>query len=122
MNRCDSVVSNRMRRHALLALLGLGLALGAAAQTSNVREFPKSAWRGNLNIVSPPEILIDGKADRLSPGSRIRGTNNLMVLSGGLIGQTLVVNYTREAQGMVHEVWILTPEEAALPRERAATP
>ena len=120
MNRCELVLPNRMRRLALLTLLSLGF--GATAQTNNVREFPKTALRGNLSIVSPPEILLDGKADRLSPGSRIRGTNNLMLLSGGLIGQTLVVNYTREAQGMVHDVWILTPDEADLPRERAATP
>ena len=52
-----------------------------------------------------------GKPDRLSPGSRIRDLNNMLVLSGGLVGKTLPVVFRRDAAGLVHEVWILTPEE-----------
>jgi hypothetical protein len=44
----------------------------------------------------------------------------MLVMSGTLIGQELLVNYTRESAGMVHEVWILTPAEAALKRPRAS--
>ncbi|MEY4979813.1 MAG: hypothetical protein RLZZ352_2083 [Pseudomonadota bacterium] len=84
-----------------------------------VRQFPPQALRGTLQVVQPPDIVLDGQATRLSPGARIRNTQNTLALSASLIGQTLVVNYTREPMGLVHEVWILTPTEAALPRPRA---
>lgn len=84
-----------------------------------VRQFPPQALRGTLQVVQPPDILLDGQATRLSPGARIRNTQNTLALSASLVGQTWVVNYTREPLGLVHEVWILTPAEAALPRPRA---
>ena len=99
---------------ALLALTSL-LALPALAQTDevpSVRNFPKAALRGVLVVRAPPEISLNGKPDRLSPGARIRNLNNNYVLSGYLLGQELLVNYTRDSSGQVHEVWILSPEEA----------
>ena len=45
----------------------------------------------------------------------------MLVMSGAIVGQELVVNYTRESAGMVHEVWILTPEEAREKRMKGAT-
>ncbi len=87
------------------------LATGAIAQTS--RPFPATALRGALQITQPPDVLLNGEAARLSPGSRIRGANNMLQLSGALVGQNLLVHYTREMSGLVHDVWILTPEEAA---------
>ena len=98
----------------LLALTSL-LALPALSQTDevpSVRNFPKSALRAVLVVRAPPEISLNGKADRLSPGARIRNLNNNYVLSGNLLGQELLVNYTRDSSGQVHEVWILNPEEA----------
>ncbi len=65
-------------------------------------------------VIAPPVIQMNGQEDRLSPGSRIRGANNLLVLSGSVIGQNLLVNYVRDPMGLVHEVWVLSPEEAAL--------
>ena len=98
----------------LLALASL-LALPALAQTDevpSVRNFPKAALRAVLVVRAPPEISLNGKADRLSPGARIRNLNNNYVLSGNLLGQELLVNYTRDSSGQVHDVWILNPEEA----------
>ncbi|MEK9952461.1 MAG: hypothetical protein VW687_09930 [Curvibacter sp.] len=69
---------------------------------------------GVLRVVAPPEVLLDGKPARLSPGARIRGTNNLMVMSAALVGQDLKVLYTLEPLGLVHEVWILTMREILL--------
>lgn len=66
---------------------------------------------GVLRVVAAPEILLDGKPARLSPGARIRGTNNLMVMSASLTGQDLKVLYTLEPTGLVHEVWIMTMRE-----------
>jgi hypothetical protein len=108
---------------AVLMILASLLALPAAAQTAgsdgslSVRQFPKAALRGLLVVRAPPEISLNGKADRLSPGARRRNLNNTYVLSGALLGQELLVNYTRDSVGLVYEVWILTAEEA---REKRA--
>jgi len=116
MNRCPP--SARTRRQLVIATLALA-ALPALAQTAPVRNFPASALRGTLVVTQPPVITMDGKAARLSPGARITGPNNLLVMSAHLIGQELTVNYTLEQHGLVHEVWILTAAEAAQRRRRA---
>ncbi len=95
----------------LAAALPLLLAAGAAAQTS--RPFPATALRGALVVTQLPEVLLNGTADRMSPGARIRGANNMLQTPASLTGQKLLVHYTREPSGLVHDVWILTPDEAA---------
>jgi hypothetical protein len=111
MNRC---IESRVRA-ALLAcavLAGLFfLPLPDASAQGIVREAPKDVVRGRLLVTQPPEVTLDGKPDRLSPGARIRSVNNMLLLSGGLVGQDLPVVYRRDSAGLVHEVWILTPEE-----------
>ena len=67
--------------------------------------------RGKLVVTAPPEILLNGKPDRLSPGSRIRDTQSYIVMSGSIVGKEFNVNYTRESAGLVHDVWILNAEE-----------
>jgi hypothetical protein len=123
MNRClhSAATPARALRAALLTTALLALTLGAFAQEA-VRPFPAAAKRATLQVTYPPEILLNGKTARLSPGARIRGTNNMLVMSGSLAGQTLLVNYVRDAQGMVHEVWVLNATEAKQPREGATLP
>ncbi len=94
----------------LAAALPLLLVAGATAQTS--RPFPATALRGSFQVVQPPEVLLNGQADRLSPGARIRGADNMLQMSASLTGLKLLVHYTREPSGLVHEVWILTAAEA----------
>jgi len=91
MNRCKKYL------HTLLlaaCTLGVLAPLAASAQTNNsgVREFPKAALRGKLVVTAPPEVTLNGKADRLSPGSRIRNTQSLTVMSVAIVGQELTVN------------------------------
>lgn len=100
-----------MLRCVLLGLMACTVTATAHAQLA--RPFPANALRGTLVVSQPPEVLVNGQPSRLSPGSRIRDPNNLLVLSGGLVGQQLLVNYTMEASGLVHNVWILNAEEAA---------
>lgn len=116
MNRCTQTFS--LPRRLALAALAL-TALPALAQTAPVRNFPANALRGTMVVTQPPAITLDGKAAQLSPGSRIRSTTNMLVLSGAIVGQELTVNYTVEQHGMVHDVWILTEAEAAIERKRA---
>jgi hypothetical protein len=95
---------------ALATLASLAFAAPLAAQ---VRTFPATALRATMVVVQPPAITIDGEPARLSPGARIRGADNLLVLSAAVVGQPLVVHYTVEPQGLVHDIWILRPEELA---------
>lgn len=113
MNRCLQMPPVRFLM-ALAIVLVWACAFGpdtAQAQTM-LRQFPPAAKRGMLVVTTPPEIQINGASERLSPGARIKGVNNLTVLSASLVGTSVLVNYVRDAQGMVHEVWILSAEEA----------
>lgn len=111
----------RCTRSMALALAAFVVSLAAFAQ--NGRTFPPEALRGDLVVTgAPPAVKLDGRDDRLSPGARIRGIHNTLVVPASLVGQPLVVNYTRNAAGMIHEVWILTELEAAQPRASGKPP
>ena len=98
---------------SLLALaMGLTALSGTALAQFSTRPFPPTALRGAMVVTNPPELVMNGKAERLSPGARIRGANNMLVMSASIVGQNLLVNFVREPNGMVHEVWILTEAEA----------
>jgi hypothetical protein len=77
------------------------------------RQLPVGSLRGELIVTNPPEVTLNGKADRLAPGSRIRGQNNMLVFPGAAVGQKLVVNYTRESYGLILDVWVLREDEMA---------
>ena len=94
-----------------IAAVLAGLAAGAPAQVQ--RAFPQAALRGTLIVTGAPEIALNGSPARLAPGARIRDQGNMIQLSGSLTGQRLLVHYTVDTQGLVQDVWILTPEEAA---------
>ena len=100
-----------MFRCVLTATLSAAIVLPLAAQTA--RPFPANALRGALQVTQAPELQLNSQPARLSPGARIRGTDNLLQLSASLSGQSLLVHYTQDPSGLVHEVWILTPDEAA---------
>ncbi|MEP6813791.1 MAG: hypothetical protein ABI990_12440 [Actinomycetota bacterium] len=84
----------------------------AAAQVQ--RAFPQNALRGAIVVGVAPDIQLNGVAARLAPGSRIRDANNMAVVPSGLTGGRYLVNYTIDTSGLVKEVWILRPEEAAV--------
>lgn len=104
-----------MLRCALVATLATALAWphAATAQVVQPRSFSAQTLRGTLQVTQPPEVLLNGQPARLSPGSRIRGTNNLLIMSGAIVGEQLLVHYTLDGLGNVHLVWVLTPAEAA---------
>jgi len=111
----------RLRALAVAALLpmaaGMLVVVSSASAQTGVRQFPPTVQRGFMTVMAPPEITINGAAMRLSPGVRIRGPNNLLVMSGALVGQRYAVNYLVEPLGLVREVWILSQAEVdVLPR------
>ena len=76
------------------------------------RAFPALALRGELQVISATDVLLNGRAERLAPGARIRGENNLLVMTGAIIGQRLTVHYQREiSSGQLLNLWILNPVE-----------
>ncbi len=102
------LVASRVLATAL-ALAGF---CSAAAAQGFQRQFPPAAKRAVLQVTAPPEVLLNGAPARLSPGARIHGLTNTLVMSGQMVGQRLVVNYVRDTQGMIHQVWILSETEA----------
>jgi hypothetical protein len=77
------------------------------------RQFPMRTQRGELVVVQFPEIIINGKPARLSPGSRVRDTSNRIVVANTLANQKFIVNFTQEpTSGLIHDVWLLSADEA----------
>jgi len=135
MNRCKKPFSSLLpiALAALIAPAGALFAGHAAAQSDQLsatqneaanggRNFPPGTLRGSFMVVNPPEIQLDGNAERLAPGAHIRSAERMLVTPAAITGQNLLVNYTRDAAGMVREVWILTPDEARARRASAEKP
>jgi len=94
--------------------LTIAACLSAPAAAQVQRAFPQNALRGAIVIGVAPEIQLNDALARLAPGARIRDANNMTVVPSSLIGGRYLVNYTVDTSGLVKDVWILRPEEAAV--------
>ena len=111
MNRCYPPVQWAIV--FFLTLVALLMPPVASAQAGlRVPPIPAAAQAGTLQVLQPPEVLLNGQPARLSPGARIHGRDNLLLLSATLTGQQLLVRYTRDNTGLLHQVWVLTEAEA----------
>jgi hypothetical protein len=111
---------NTMYRCLPVIALALSFFAGAASaqalpqQPYLKRNFTAAALRGEIAFLNPPAVELNGRATQLSPGSRIRSMDNMVVLSGSVTGQKAVVHYTvDDITGQVRDVWILRPDEVA---------
>lgn len=77
------------------------------------RSFPRQALRGEITFGTPPAVLLNGDTAQLAPGVRIRGLNNMIVMSSALVGQKVKVNYTIDTYSLIKDVWILRKDEIA---------
>ena len=77
------------------------------------RNFPQNALRGAIVFGTAPEIALNGQVARLAPAARIRDMSNMMVTPSAVHGGKFLVHYTVDTVGLVKDVWILTPAEAA---------
>ena len=100
-----------MHRRLFASVLAIALASPCIGQVE--RQFPQSALRGPIVFGQPPLVTLNGEPMQLAPGARIRGANNMIVLSGSLAGSSAVVHYTIDPLGQLRDVWILRPEELA---------
>ncbi|MBX3589149.1 MAG: hypothetical protein KF796_21165 [Ramlibacter sp.] len=112
MKRCtrNQIATFSVALFALLVWTSALFGPEAAAQ-GIIREAPKDVVPARMVVTAAPDITLDDKPDRLSPGARIRDLNNMLVMSASLTGQTIPVVYRRDAARLVHEVWVLTPDE-----------
>ena len=105
---------NRWTRRLLLAACALAATASIAQQQAVMANAPKDVKPGMIAVsATPPIITVDGKADRFSPGVRIRDRQNMLVLTGSVAGKSLYTVYKRDSMGLVHEVWLLNEAEFA---------
>lgn len=97
---------------ASAAVLAIALAAPASAQPQ--RAFTPQTLRGEMVFGDYPAVRLNGKAATLSPGSRVRSRENMIVMAASLAGTKEIVNYTLDISGtQLQDVWLLRPEEAA---------
>jgi len=96
-----------MRAIALIAA-----ACFASLALAQLRTIPADAKRARMSHVEERIVQLDGKREMLAPGAQIRDTDNRIIVPNALPANSLV-KYRRDAGGAVHDVWILTPKEAA---------
>jgi len=94
------------------ALALVAVALFAVAAFAQLRTIPADAKRAKMSHVQERIVELDGKREMLAPGVQIRDAMNRIMVPNALPANSLV-KYRRDASGTVHEVWILTPTEAA---------
>jgi hypothetical protein len=96
------------------ALISAALLLGSLPSAAQLpRNFPANALRGEISISARGAVQVNGQNATLAPGARIRDQRNLLALTGALVNQRLVVNYTTDISGQLKDVWVLRPEERA---------
>jgi len=95
---------------ALLVCLCL-IAGNAHAQARNI---PEEAKAGELSHLQDMFVSINGVAVRLAPGVQIRDQANRLVVPTA-VPPASQVKYVLDQQGLVRQIWILTPEEAQQP-------
>lgn len=98
-----------MLRCLLAAAVLAAPAFHAAAQTQ--RAFPGNALRGEFIVTLSPEVLLNGKPARLSPGSRIWDGRHMLIVPGAITGEKFTVHYTATTDGQVRDVWLLRKDE-----------
>ena len=107
-----------LRPHSLSVLvasvLGLASSLAIAALP---RPIPDDAVKAKMRFSPAGVVQVKGEALRLSPGAQIRDTSNRIVLPSHISGE-YTVRMLLDKGGQVHRVWILTPEEAAMPEPK----
>ena len=103
-----------LRCATMLACVTAALLATAPADAQLPRNFPADALRGELQVLQPPEALLNGQPVRLAPGARIRGENNLLLVTGAIAGSRHIVHYRLDLSGQIGELWLLTETERAV--------
>jgi hypothetical protein len=102
------------QRPLFTILLGTALIALLALQPWAVagRILPQNAVLGELTATSYPYVTIGKKRFHLAPGSLIFDQNNRTILPNSLPRKAAVL-YQLDANGDLHKMWLLTPDELA---------
>ena len=98
---------------ALLTVVLL-MCAGAALAQERPRPIPEAAKSGTMSHVEDMTVEIDGQKQRLAPGAQIRDESNRIVMPAAVPAGSKV-KYIVDDDGMLRQVWILTPEEKEKP-------
>ena len=94
------------------ALVLLAIFFVAGVAWAQQRMLPENAKPGALRDYQYPEVNISGRWYRLAPGARILDQRNMTILPA-MLQNPGAVAYTLDAYGLVTQLWLLTPQEAA---------
>jgi hypothetical protein len=86
--------------------------VAATTAHAQLRTIPDEAKRGEMRHLQQMSVEIDGVLQRLAPGAQIRDASNRVIVPAAVPARASV-KYLYNADGLVRQVWILTPEEAA---------
>src|ERR671924_53007 len=86
-------------------------ALSMSAQ-AQLRTIPGEAKEGDLRHVHEAIVSINGSELRLAPGAQIRDESNRLVVPAAVPPGSRV-KYLLDSEGLVRQVWILSPQEAS---------
>jgi len=95
----------------LIVLVGVLAGLSTTLAFADVRPFPEGTKRGVFKASAFPDIVIDGKIRLTSPGTRIYGEDNLLIMGPNLPKATFKIHYLENDLGEIKTIWILTDEE-----------
>jgi hypothetical protein len=98
------------------AIVFLTCVLFAASAAAQLRPIPADAKRAEMSFVSENVVEVNREPLRLSPGAQIRDPMNRVIMPATLPPAS-AVRYQLDATGLVHRVWILSPEEADRPEK-----
>ena len=102
----------------LLGAIVAAFLLTAGVQ-AQLRTIPDEAQRGYIRHLREMLVEIDGREVLLSPSATIRDRLNLIIVPSALPAAGAEADYLIGADGQVQRVWLITPEEAARPRQRS---
>lgn len=94
------------------ALVLLAIFFIAGAAWAQQRMLPADVRPGALKDYQYPEVNISGSWYRLAPGARMMDQRNMTILPA-MLQKPGPVAYTLDAYGLVTQLWLLTPQEAA---------
>jgi hypothetical protein len=86
--------------------------VASTAAYAQLRTIPDDARRGEMRHLQDMMVEIDGTMLRLAPGAQIRDASNRVIVPTAVPARA-PVKYLYNGEGLVRQVWILTPEEAA---------
>ena len=102
------------------AVISLLCFVAASALAQAARDIPDQAKPGAITHLQDMIVAINGVRVRLAPGVQIRDQNNFLIVPTA-VPPGSQVKYMLDQEGMVRQVWILTPEEAQQPATSSGT-